>query len=129
MKQVLEPGESKSVTFMLTWHFPNRRAWDHGTHHAGNYGGEDIVGNYYTTLYKDAWDVAEKTAGELEALENEIVHKTIELGGSVSGEHGIGQHRMKYMKAEHGESYKVMRAIKQLFDPNNILCPGTVFKI
>lgn len=63
----------------------------------------------------------------LEALEDEIVHETIELGGSVSGEHGIGQHRMKYMKSEHGESLEVMRAIKQLFDPNNILCPGTVF--
>ncbi|MHA2061927.1 MAG: FAD-binding oxidoreductase [Candidatus Sifarchaeia archaeon] len=62
----------------------------------------------------------------LDALEDEIVHKTIELGGSVSGEHGIGQHRMKYMENEHKDSIDVMRAIKQLFDPNNILCPGTV---
>jgi len=62
----------------------------------------------------------------LESLEDEIVHKTIELGGSVSGEHGIGQHRMKYMESEHKDSIDVMRAIKQLFDPNNILCPGTV---
>ncbi|MCG8320801.1 MAG: non-lysosomal glucosylceramidase [Cytophagales bacterium] len=74
VKQTLQPGESKQVTFLLTWHFPNRRAWDHGTHHAGHYGGDDIVGNYYTTLYKDAWDVAEKTAGELENLEKETVN-------------------------------------------------------
>ena len=73
VKVALEPGARKTITFMLTWHFPNRRAWDHGTHHAGAYGGEEIVGNYYTTLYQDAWDVAEQTAAELEALEKETV--------------------------------------------------------
>lgn len=71
VKQVLQPGESKEVTFMLTWHFPNRRAWDHGTHNGG--GGKEIVGNYYTTLYDDAWDVAEQTAANLELLENKTV--------------------------------------------------------
>ena len=73
VKQTLQPGETKAVTFMLSWNFPNRRAWDHGTHHAGDYGGDDIVGNYYSTQYEDAWDVAEKTASELEPLENETV--------------------------------------------------------
>ena len=71
VKQILEPGESKTITFMLTWHFPNRRAWDHGSHYGG--GGKEIVGNYYTTLYKDAWDVANKTAAELESLENRTI--------------------------------------------------------
>ena len=74
VKYTLQPGASKTVTYMLSWHFPNRRAWDHGTHQAGKYGGDDIVGNYYTTLYKDAWDVAEKTAAELESLEKETVN-------------------------------------------------------
>ena len=71
VKQVLQPGESKTVTFMLTWHFPNRRAWDHGVHSVG--GGNEIVGNYYTTLYDNAWDVAEKTAKDLPNLEKETV--------------------------------------------------------
>jgi uncharacterized protein (DUF608 family) len=71
VKQLLQPGESKEVTFMLTWHFPNRRAWDHGRHYGG--GANEIVGNYYTTLYSDAWDVAEKTAKELPNLEKETV--------------------------------------------------------
>jgi uncharacterized protein (DUF608 family) len=71
VKQVLQPGESKKVTFMLTWHFPNRRAWDHGMHNGG--GGTEIVGNYYTTLYNDAWDVVEQTAKELPKLEKETV--------------------------------------------------------
>lgn len=73
VKQLLQPGESKSVTFLLTWHFPNRRAWDHGTHHAGKYGGDDIVGNYYTTQYKDSWEVATQTADSLQELEKETV--------------------------------------------------------
>lgn len=71
VKQTLQPGESKEVTFMLTWHFPNRRAWDHGTHNGG--GGQEIVGNYYTTLYNDAWDVAEQTANNLVLLENKTL--------------------------------------------------------
>ncbi len=73
VKVGLEPNESKVITFMLTWHFPNRRAWDHGVHHAGDFGGTEIVGNYYTTLYQDAWDVAEQTAAELKGLERETV--------------------------------------------------------
>ncbi|MFT7034820.1 MAG: non-lysosomal glucosylceramidase [Cyclobacteriaceae bacterium] len=82
VKQILQPGESKSVTYMLTWHFPNRRAWDHGTHHAGDYGGDDIVGNYYTTQYENAWDVAEKTASQFEELENETVNFVSKLVNS-----------------------------------------------
>ncbi len=73
VKVNLKPGETQAITFMLTWHFPNRRAWDHGVHHAGAYGGTEIVGNYYTTLYEDAWDVATKTAAELQDLEEETV--------------------------------------------------------
>jgi uncharacterized protein (DUF608 family) len=74
VKQTLQPGESKSVTFLLTWHFPNRRAWDHGTHHSGKYGGDDIVGNYYTTLYDDSWEVATATVESLQNLEKETVN-------------------------------------------------------
>ena len=69
----LEPGETAAITFMLTWHFPNRRAWDHGVHYAGDFGGPEIVGNYYTTLYTDAWDVAVQTAAQMEDLEAETV--------------------------------------------------------
>ena len=71
VKQLVAPGESKEVTFMLTWHFPNRKAWDTGN---GSFNDvKDNVGNYYTTLYDDAWDVATSTARDLDSLENETV--------------------------------------------------------
>lgn len=69
VKQVIAPGESKEVTFMLTWHFPNRKAWDMGEEKAS----KPNVGNYYTTLYDNAWDVATTTARDFGALENETV--------------------------------------------------------
>ena len=73
VKVDLEPGQRRAVTFFLTWHFPNRRAWDHGVHHAGAFGGPEIVGNHYATLYEDAWAVAEQTEARLEELEAETV--------------------------------------------------------
>ena len=69
---------TKAVTFLLTWHFPNRQTWtpkkpgscygDHGTCCEAN-----RVGNYYTTRYRDAWDVAMKVAPSLPTLEAKTV--------------------------------------------------------
>ncbi len=82
VKHVLQPGESKEITFLLTWHFPNRRAWDDANTYSFGYGGEEIVGNYYTTLFSDAWNVAEKTAAEFDALEKETVNFVKNLSDS-----------------------------------------------
>ena len=59
----LPPNATKQVTFLLTWHFPNRQTWTP----KGN--DKDRIGNYYTTQYDDAWDVAEKFVPELTELE------------------------------------------------------------
>ena len=61
------PGATRTVTFLLTWHFPNRKNWHPQP------GRDDQVGNYYTTQYRDAWDVAEKTAAQLGSLESRTV--------------------------------------------------------
>jgi non-lysosomal glucosylceramidase len=63
----LSPHETKKITFLLTWHFPNRQTWTP----QGNE--QDRIGNYYTTQYEDAWDVAEKIAPELASLEQRTV--------------------------------------------------------
>ena len=53
--KTLNAREKKTFTFFLTWHFPNRQSW-------GSWSNTPLtrVGNYYTTQYSDAWDVAEK---------------------------------------------------------------------
>jgi len=63
----LPPRGIEEVTFLLTWHFPNRQTWTP----KGNE--QDRIGNYYTTQYSDAWDVAEKVAPQLAKLEEATV--------------------------------------------------------
>jgi D-lactate dehydrogenase (cytochrome) len=46
------------------------------------------------------------------------------MGGTSSGEHGVGAGRKKYLPVEHGAALDVMRAIKQALDPDNRMNPG-----
>jgi non-lysosomal glucosylceramidase len=73
VKHELKAGEKTSVTFYITWHFPNRRGWDTGTGHTGKFGTSEIVGNYYTTQFKDALDVAQKVNDQRDKLEEKTV--------------------------------------------------------
>lgn len=66
--RVLPPGGTARVTFVLAWHFPNRRAWVWSGPGPRCGSGDDIVGNYYATRYRDAWDVVAAEAGRLPAL-------------------------------------------------------------
>ena len=65
----LAPGQSKTITFLLTWHFPNRTTWTPSKN--GCCADKDPIGNYYTTQYRDAWDAAVKIAPQLNALETQ----------------------------------------------------------
>jgi len=61
---------------------------------------------------------------------NELYHLTAELGGRISGEHGIGHKRKKYLPQVVSENYiNILRAIKKAMDPNNILNPGKIFDL
>ncbi len=55
-----------------------------------------------------------------------IVHKAIALGGTCTGEHGVGIGKARFMADEHGEALDVMRSLKQTLDPHDILNPGKV---
>jgi uncharacterized protein (DUF608 family) len=63
----LPPKQAVPVVFLITWHFPNRMTWTR----KGN--DQDRIGNYYTTQYKDAWDVAEKVAPQVGVLEDKTL--------------------------------------------------------
>jgi D-lactate dehydrogenase (cytochrome) len=66
---------------------------------------------------------------EIETTEDFIERlnwRAIEMGGTCTGEHGVGQGKMKYLAREHGAGLGVMRAIKTALDPDNILNPGKI---
>ncbi len=63
-------------------------------------------------------------AAEAEAFAGRLVEHAIDLGGTCSGEHGVGLGKKKYLKAEHGEALEVMRLIKRALDPDNRMNPG-----
>ena len=63
----------------------------------------------------------------LEKTNHLIVEKAVELGGTCTGEHGIGIGKRKFMKLEHGESYQLMRQIMALIDPKRLMNPGEIF--
>ncbi|MBO9467466.1 FAD-binding protein [Tropicibacter sp. R15_0] len=81
-------------------------------------------GNYHCGLNVDTSDAEEmKRAKEFVGLLND---SALRLGGTVSGEHGIGLGKTGYMHAEHGPALTYMRAIKAAFDPKGILNPGKI---
>jgi|Deesub1362B_J571_1020462.scaffolds.fasta_scaffold00262_16 glycolate oxidase subunit GlcD len=62
---------------------------------------------------------------KLEIAVKEIYELALKLGGTLSGEHGMGCTRNEYMERIHGkEAFELMKGIKRLFDPNNIMNPG-----
>jgi D-lactate dehydrogenase (cytochrome) len=82
-------------------------------------------GNFHCSLICDTEDADEMARGE------DFMHRLVEraqaMGGTCTGEHGIGQGKQKYMKAELGvEALDAMRALKQALDPLNIFNPGKI---
>jgi glycolate oxidase len=83
-------------------------------------------GNLHPTVPTDARNKEELKRVE-EAFE-EIFEKAVELGGTITGEHGVGAMKAPYLEMKLGTSgIDAMRAIKKAFDPNNIMNPGKVF--
>ena len=83
-------------------------------------------GNFHLSYLMDPDDAAE--AAEVERLNVQMVQRALRLGGTCTGEHGIGLHKMGYLVEEAGEgAVAMMRSIKQALDPKNIMNPGKVF--
>ncbi|ANQ86592.1 D-lactate dehydrogenase [Azoarcus olearius] len=82
-------------------------------------------GNFHTIILVDPDDPAE--IEHAEALNHRIVERALALGGTCTGEHGVGMGKQHFLAAEHGENaVRTMRLIKQALDPHNLLNPGKV---
>jgi D-lactate dehydrogenase (cytochrome) len=82
-------------------------------------------GNFHLTLMIDKTDADEIKRAK--ALSERLVERALAMDGTCTGEHGVGQGKLKYLMAEHGAAaLQVMAAIKQALDPQNILNPGKI---
>jgi D-lactate dehydrogenase (cytochrome) len=82
-------------------------------------------GNFHVTLLVDMQDQGE--IARTEALLERLVERALAMDGTCTGEHGVGQGKMKYLLAEHGtEALTTMWAIKRALDPDDILNPGKI---
>jgi D-lactate dehydrogenase (cytochrome) len=85
-------------------------------------------GNFHLSYLLDPNDPRE--AATAEKLSAQMVERAIRLGGTCTGEHGIGLHKIGYLVDEAGPgAVAVMRQIKQALDPNNIMNPGKVLAL
>jgi D-lactate dehydrogenase (cytochrome) len=79
-------------------------------------------GNFHLIVLFDPKDRAQRERAE--ALARNVSLRAIAMGGTCTGEHGIGSHKLDALVREHGEGVELMRAIKRALDPHNIMNPG-----
>jgi D-lactate dehydrogenase (cytochrome) len=79
-------------------------------------------GNFHLLILVDPNDADEIERAK--ALANQVNMLALEFGGTVSGEHGVGLGKRKYLPEEHGAAYALMGTLKKAIDPDNIMNPG-----
>jgi glycolate oxidase len=99
---------------------------------AKNYGLEVAIfghagdGNLHPTVLADAGNHPEMKV--VDAAVSDVMHACIDMGGTISGEHGIGIDKMPFLKIELGRfGYEIMRRLKSSLDPRSIMNPGKMF--
>jgi D-lactate dehydrogenase (cytochrome) len=84
-------------------------------------------GNFHVTILYDPLKEGEYKI--IRDFSDKLVDKALELEGTITGEHGIGLQKKKYLLKEHPDNLPVMKSIKKSIDPNNIMNPGKVFDL
>jgi len=83
-------------------------------------------GNIHCNIMYNKTDKSELERAEKAV--DELFDATLNLGGTITGEHGVGMTKMKYLIQEIGPTQiELMKGIKKVFDPQNILNPGKIF--
>ena len=81
-------------------------------------------GNFHCLYMLDPASDAE--LAEAVDLSDRMVSRALAMGGTCTGEHGVGSGKMKYLEREHGAALDVMRAVKHALDPDNRMNPGKI---
>jgi D-lactate dehydrogenase (cytochrome) len=84
-------------------------------------------GNFHLMYLLDPDNPAEMA--EARRLNDRLVARALAMGGTCSGEHGVGYGKMKYLEQEHGPGLEVMRTIKRALDPDNLMNPGKLVAV
>ncbi|MGN6095519.1 MAG: FAD-binding oxidoreductase [Bosea sp. (in: a-proteobacteria)] len=85
-------------------------------------------GNFHTQPLLDLADPEE--VARVQGFIDRLVKRALAMGGTCTGEHGVGQKKIKYLELEHGaEAVALMRTIKRALDPQNILNPGKIIAL
>ena len=84
-------------------------------------------GNFHVLF---PYDPKDKTVyKKIREFSDLLIDKTLELEGTITGEHGVGLHKKSYLLKEHPDNIPIMKTIKRSLDPNNIMNPGKIFDI
>ena len=83
-------------------------------------------GNFHTSILVDPDNPDDLSKAE--AFNSRLVERALNMGGTCTGEHGIGFGKIGYLEREHGEAVGLMRLIKQTLDPENRMNPGKIFR-
>ncbi|MBL3610563.1 FAD-binding oxidoreductase [Rhodovulum sulfidophilum] len=83
-------------------------------------------GNFHAILLVEPDNAAE--LAEAKALAHRMVERALRMGGTVTGEHGIGMGKLDYMEEEHGAAWDVMGQIKRALDPMTLMNPGKMVR-
>ena len=84
-------------------------------------------GNFHVILPYDPKE--EGIYNKIRDFSDLLIKKTLELNGTITGEHGVGLHKKAYLLQEHGDSIPLMKTIKKSIDQNNIMNPGKIFDL
>jgi D-lactate dehydrogenase (cytochrome) len=84
-------------------------------------------GNFHLIFLMDPNDPTELPKAK--AINARLIERALAMGGTCSGEHGVGIGKMEYLQTEHGESLEVMKTIKRALDPENRMNPGKLVAI
>jgi len=84
-------------------------------------------GNFHVLLPFDP--TKKETYKKIREFNDLLIKKSLELNGTITGEHGIGLHKKEYLLEEHPDNIPVMKSIKRTIDPNNIMNPGKIFDL